>query len=104
MIYYITGWFYGSIFLDLCNKEKALTFKRVSVPEIDTLFADIADAFHKQQDDYIATRTAIQRLKETYNCLPANSLSTCIEKIKQEHGNVMERRAKTKLKFPLLMW
>ncbi|KAJ6658506.1 hypothetical protein lerEdw1_020061 [Lerista edwardsae] len=71
--------------LVLSNKEGVLTFKRVSVPEIDMLFANIAETFSKQQDNSVALRKAIQSLKETYFCSPANSLAVCIEKIKQEH-------------------
>lgn len=87
------------IFLVLLNKEEVLTFKRVSVPEIDTLFANIAETFSKQQDDCVALRKAIQSLKETYFCSPANSLAVCIEKIKQEHGKVMGVGRKLKLSW-----
>ncbi|XP_062977552.1 uncharacterized protein LOC134395323 [Elgaria multicarinata webbii] len=67
------------------SKEKPLIVKRVNVPEIDTLFANIAEAFNKQQDDCLALQEAIEGLKETYYCSPASSLSVCIEKIQQEH-------------------
>ncbi|KAF7236412.1 Mitotic chromosome and X-chromosome-associated protein mix-1 [Varanus komodoensis] len=68
------------------SKDKALIVKRVNVPEIDTLFANIAEAFNKQQGDCLALQEAIQGLKETYCCSPASSLSVCLEKIQQEHS------------------
>ncbi|XP_053145141.1 uncharacterized protein LOC128342175 [Hemicordylus capensis] len=69
----------------LFSKDEALTFKRVNLPETDTVFASIAKTFNKQQDDWSAIRKAIQSLKELYHCSVASSLSVCMEKIQQEH-------------------
>ncbi|CAI5765710.1 Hypothetical predicted protein [Podarcis lilfordi] len=70
----------------LFNKEKPFTVKLVNVPEIDTLFTDITEAFNKQQCHCMAIRKTIRDLKDTYCCSPTSSLSVCIEKIQQEHS------------------
>ncbi|XP_060108525.1 uncharacterized protein LOC132581335 [Heteronotia binoei] len=72
---------------DLTSKGEALSFKRVNMPEVDTIFADIAKTFNKSQADYWAIQEAILGLKENYSCSPACSLSVCVEKIQQENGD-----------------
>ncbi|KAJ7315835.1 hypothetical protein JRQ81_001997 [Phrynocephalus forsythii] len=67
------------------SKERPLKLKRAGVPKIDSLFANIAETFNKQQGDCLALREVIQGLKETFCCSPASSLSVCIEKILQEY-------------------
>uniref|UniRef100_A0ACB8ELA3 Uncharacterized protein n=2 Tax=Sphaerodactylus townsendi TaxID=933632 RepID=A0ACB8ELA3_9SAUR len=71
---------------DLTSKGE-IFFKRVNVPDIDTMFADIAKTFNKKQVDYLAIKEAIQGLKEIYSCSPACSLSICIEKIQQKNSD-----------------
>ncbi|KAH0629333.1 hypothetical protein JD844_011328 [Phrynosoma platyrhinos] len=61
--------------------------KRVNVPEIDTLFTNIAETFNKQQRDFLALWEAIRGLKKAYSCSPASYLSVCMEKIQQEHSD-----------------
>ncbi|XP_077184456.1 uncharacterized protein LOC143833034 [Paroedura picta] len=72
---------------DLTSKGETISFKLVSVPEIDTIFADIAKTFNKSQEDYWAIQKAILGLKQTYSCSLACSLSICIEKIQQENSD-----------------
>ncbi|XP_060620206.2 uncharacterized protein [Anolis sagrei] len=69
------------------SKDKPLTVKRVNMPEIDTLFDNIAETFNKQQGNCLALWEAIQGLKKVYNCSPASYLSVCMEKIQQEHSD-----------------
>ncbi|XP_015276920.1 PREDICTED: uncharacterized protein LOC107119010 [Gekko japonicus] len=72
---------------DLTCKGETLSFKCVNVPEVDTIFADIAKTFNKSQEDYWAIQKAIQSLKESYSCSSACNLSVCIEKIQQENSD-----------------
>lgn len=56
------------------------------MPDLDQRFNDFAEMFNKQQEHYERMQDKLKTLMCHYHCAPDSSLSECLQKIKDEHG------------------
>ncbi|KAJ8335117.1 hypothetical protein SKAU_G00407560 [Synaphobranchus kaupii] len=73
---------------DVAKQKGKMLAKLVGITELDQHFADIADTFNQQQDHYGNMTEAFRVLKDSYGCSHRNSLSECLQRIREEHGGV----------------
>lgn len=60
--------------------------RHVGVPDLDQRFTDFAETFNHQQEHYECMQEKRRALLYRYRCAPDSSLSECLQKIQDEHG------------------
>lgn len=76
--------------LDVHSVNGKLVIKRVSVPDLDQRFSDMAETFNKQHEHYETMVRHIKNVRQIYGCNNNNSLALaeCVKKIREEHGKI----------------
>lgn len=77
------------IFADTGQKTGSLTARHVDVPDLDQRFEDVAETFNKQQENYKQMKEKLQCISHRYQLSTNDSLSQCLKKIKEEHGETL---------------
>lgn len=82
--------------LDAHSVNGKLVIKRVSVPDLDERFSDMAETFNKQHEHYEAMVRRIKNVRQIYGCNNNSSLALteCVMKIREEHGKVYSESVK----------
>ncbi|KAL7826870.1 hypothetical protein AOLI_G00320790 [Acnodon oligacanthus] len=60
--------------------------RHVGIPDVDQRFADVVEMFNKQQEHYECMEEKRKTLMYRYRCSVDDSLSDCLKKMKDEHG------------------
>ncbi|XP_067281882.1 uncharacterized protein si:ch73-345f18.3 [Pseudorasbora parva] len=69
------------------QKTGRFSARRVGVSDLDERFSDVAETFNKQQEHYETMKNMLQTVANRYKCPSNDSLSQCLKKIKEAHGN-----------------
>lgn len=77
------------IFADTGQKTGSFTARHVDVPDLDQRFEDVAETFNKQQENYKQMKEKLQCISHRYQLSINDSLSQCLKKIKEEHGETL---------------
>lgn len=82
--------------LDVHSVNGKLVIKRVSVPDFDQRFSDMAETFNKQHEHYETMVRHIKNVRQIYGCNNNNSLALaeCVKNIREEHGKIYSRSVK----------
>ncbi|XP_062846883.1 uncharacterized protein si:ch73-345f18.3 [Trichomycterus rosablanca] len=57
----------------------------VGKADLDHRFSEFGETFEKQQKNFESMKEKRQNLMDSYHCSPDDSLSKCLQKIKEEH-------------------
>ncbi|XP_071968664.1 uncharacterized protein [Engystomops pustulosus] len=66
------------------EKGKKLVIRNVNVNEYDDKFAEIAEVYNHQVENYMAMKKCLYRLNEVHHCA---SLTSCMERIQDKYSN-----------------
>ncbi|CAM4639509.1 unnamed protein product [Leuciscus chuanchicus] len=69
------------------QKTGRFTARQVGVNDLDERFNDVAETFNKQQEHYETMKNILQTVANRYQCPTNDSLTQCLKKVKEEHGN-----------------
>lgn len=82
----------GSCFVLADTRQKTGSFsaRHVDVPDLDLRFKDVSETFNKQQENYKQMKEMLKCISDRYQLSTNDSLSQCLKKIKEEHGETLQ--------------